>query len=181
MDHNTSNDKSDKIVFRASSGDFEITESPASKKKEGGPAEKISREQKRPANNSRAKPQKGSGPKRKKKHYGWIAVVCVVLILGGLAVAAVGVVNRLIDDRVNSTMAYYLSPDEMLLELTAHSYVVSTFDEALIYLAHPSLNEGDTIVVNDHLMIDVDTEFNGFLSLGLVNFDCSAGSLTFTG
>jgi len=180
MDNNASNDKPDKVVFRASSGDFEITESSAPKRKDSPPQPAKKRENSG-SGSQKQRPPSAKREKPKKKKRRWLWLLTLLLIPIALAVGAYYLSERLIEESVEAAYAYYLDPDEILSTLEPHSYVVSTYDEALIYIAHPSLNEGDTIVVNDNFIIDIDKEFGGFLSMGLVNFDCSAGSLTFVG
>ena len=198
MEQNNENNEaggaSEKVVFRASSGDFEITESSPSKrdnrekqqdaKKAGGPngnAGKGKPPSKKASSSKKKKPVRYNKKGKKKRRLWWIWVVILLLLLASLGTAAYVFADYVLDEYVKATYNYYMGPDEILASLAPHTYEVSTLDEAILYLTHPSLNEGDTIIVYNDFIIDIDEVFGGFLSFGLVNFDCSGGSITFTG
>lgn len=173
------NKDSEKTIFKASSGDFEITES--TKRRQNSKPQKP---QKQPDKSTSQKaPSNKQKNKGKKKGKAWKLLLLFLLIIPAIAIGVIyGIryVDAAIDLAVEDKLNYYKGPDEILLTLEPHSYIVSSLDELLLYLTHPSLNEGDTIVVNDHFEINCDDTFDGFLRLGLINFDCKNGSVVFT-
>ncbi len=62
-----------------------------------------------------------------------------------------------------------------------NSYTVSDAETLARYLRHPLLKAGDTIVVEGNLDVDINTLFDGFAEVPLVNYDCAGGDVTFTG
>ena len=129
-----------------------------SEKKSGSAKEKPAKKDKNP-----------DGPKVKRS--AWLvaaaSLVVVVIIIGSLGLT--GIVNV----------------SGLLSELgigrgSGSTYAVENRDALLIYLAHPSLTSGDTLNLTSSYIVDVDTDFDGFAQLPLVNF-VGSGSITFTG
>ncbi|MCL1829885.1 MAG: hypothetical protein FWG21_00475 [Oscillospiraceae bacterium] len=179
------NKDSEKTIFKAPSGDYEVTESKPVKRTATPNPKPPSR---KPVTNSRQKaapppPNNAKKGKRKKRRGRklWLLLLLLIPIVFVAAIYLVRDVDARIDDAVRNRLSYYKGPDEALAQLEPHSYVISTLDELIIYLTHPMLNEGDTIVVNDHFKVDCDETFNGYLRIGLINFECTRGSITFNG
>ena len=122
----------------------------------------------RPANRvpSGAAGARRPAPKKKSKA---VLPVILVLILA-LAVGGFFAVRSISAKSLTSAMG-----------LSDNKYTVTSAEEMVLYLNHPALMEGDTIAVKDNIVIDIDEEFGSYLSIPLVNFDCSEGGLTFVG
>ena len=171
------NRDSEKTVFKAPSGAYEITE-PV--KKKPAQASRVSSKKPLPPNRQESKKKKR---KKSKKRRGWLFLLLLIIPIAAGILFYYGkqYIDDVIDIAVAETLDYYNGPKSTILTLEPHNYVVSSIDELLIYLTHPSLNEGDTIVINDDFMVDCNEAFDGYLMLGLINFDCKSGSITFTG
>lgn len=154
----------EKVIFRASSGDLE----PAKK----APPQSAGPSPERPPRQQQ-QPQRKKQRKRRRRWPLVFIPIAILLVLAGGA-------GYVFTTYVNNTYAYYTGPDEALSSAEPHSYTVSSEEEAITYLSHPSLHEGDTVVVNGDLFLDINESFGGLLSIGLVNFDCSNCSITFS-
>ncbi|MEA4912904.1 MAG: hypothetical protein VB092_09895 [Oscillospiraceae bacterium] len=102
--------------------------------------------------------------KKKKKSFKILPVLAAVLIVALLAVGLVG---------------FGIIPVRMAG--SGNTYAISDAQTLVKYLTHPSMKAGDTVVVSGNLEVDVDELFGGFADIPLVNYDCSAGGVTFTG
>ena len=179
------NKDSEKTIFKAQTGNYEITESVQKKR---------SPESQKPTNSPPGRPQTKKAPpprpgqkkntkkaRKKRRKWGWLFLLLLIPIVAVAIYFGLAYIDERVDIAVAGTLDYYNGPDEILKNMEPHSYVASSNEELILYLTHPSLNEGDTIVVNDDLIVDVDNTLRGFLSFGLVNFDCKNGSVSFNG
>ena len=76
---------------------------------------------------------------------------------------------------------FYSVPKEQALTGAGHTYTVDSPEKLTLYLKHPSLLPGDTIVLANNIDLDVNENFNGYLSMPLINFDTSGGRLNLNG
>ncbi|NLL91257.1 MAG: hypothetical protein GX222_02410 [Ruminococcaceae bacterium] len=162
---NRSDEKDKKIIFRAEQGDEKTLDN---KKAESRQIEK------KPKRDSHQTGRKNRKKKKRRRSRGIIAVLLIALFLL-LSVAGVFVAY------MYGTYNYFLESDELLKNTVSNSYEVGDEEKLVEYLKHPALREGDTIKVTSHLNVDVEDKLGGFLSMGLINFDCSSGSLTLSG
>ncbi len=61
------------------------------------------------------------------------------------------------------------------------TYSVDSAEKLVKYLKHPALQSGDTIKIETSMTVDINSDFGGFATLPLVNYDCGGNTLTFSG
>ncbi|MEG1757557.1 MAG: hypothetical protein RR058_07035 [Oscillospiraceae bacterium] len=113
-----------------------------------------------------AAPRSKKAPKPgKAKHSRAPLIIALVLVI---AVAASGLFVHF------SGLLYTMLPQ------SNNTYNITSKEELVAYLQHPSLQSGDTLNVADPYELDVATDFGGYLSFPLVNF-AGDGHIDFNG
>ena len=129
-----------------------------------------------------AKSSKSSSKSSKKKKKGGKSKLPTILLIVAavLLLAAAGMIGYyFLSGGQNSP--FYAAPKEQALTGAGHTYTVDSPEKLALYLKHPSLLPGDTIVLANNIDLDVNENFNGYLSIPLVNFDTSNGRLNISG
>ena len=111
------------------------------------------------------KPAKKAGKKSR-------TAVIIAAVIGALLVVA-----------ICCTALYYFGVVDFFPQ-KAYTYEATDTETFLKYLSHPSLKAGDTINTTGDIVVDVDEQFGGFVSLPLVNLngvEFKNGSVLFLG